>query len=361
MNITLSTDLSQLLLSPPIIRNAEKVASSEASDADGNPFVIRIETTLNESLHDAKNRAYVDIPLADDAALNTIQQLDAHILDTVYENHDSKLWFGKRAPRDIIASFCNTLVMSTAKTPHPFVRCKAGYSEGQPVVQVLTASKEKPEDATTTTVSSFEELQGERVVYNIQLTGIRFCPTTFNPELKILSVQTFMNPGEYNMWDHLLNNANHSESKARILERQQRMEQFEVERLQLEELQAEVEAEVSAAIAKREDINSKYKAVVEAMEAARLECEMGVGQDSSDSSVEEAAETATETATETAADTAENTERDRMLLLTDTAEPTNTMATTSLDVVGSAANTNEKEVRFEDDATIVTDEQLMQN
>ena len=280
MNITLSADLATLTLSPPLIRNTEKVATSMAADADGNPFIIRIETTLGENLHDAKNRSYVDMALVDDAALNTFQQLDAHILDKVYENHDSKLWFGKRAPRDIIAGYCKSIVMGNSKSPHPFIRCKAGYVDGKPNVVVKMASQENPGDATCSSVSTFDEMKGARVVYEVQLTGIRFCPTTFNPELKLLHVHTFMSPGDYNLFDQLLNNANHCENKARIVERQQRMEQFEVERRQLEELQAEVEAEVSAAIAKRDDIEVKYKAVLEAMEAARVECEMGVGQDS---------------------------------------------------------------------------------
>lgn len=353
MNITLSSDLAQLQLSPPIIRNAEKVASSEATDAEGNPFMIRIETILSESLHDAKNRSYVDIALADDAALNTFQQLDAHILDKVYENHDSKTWFGKRAPRDIIAGYCKTLVTGNTKTPHPFVRCKAGYSEGKPAVPILTASEEHPDDATSTTATSFGELKGERVVYEIQLTGIRFCPTTFNPELKLLRVHTFMNPGDYNLFEQLLNNANHSESKARILERQQRMEQFEAERRQLEELQAEVETEVSAAIAKREDIAAKYKGVVEAIESARLDCEMGVGGDADSMLVGE------ESKTDGVHDVgAEHTDTPREV---DGVQPEVRLILReqASDAAGIVPG---KEVRFENELTLtqITDEELMQ-
>ena len=265
-------------MSPPILRSTEKVACSDITDTDGQPYTLRIQTTMNETIHDAKTRCYIDISLADDASMSIIQAIDQRLISIVEANQGNKNWFGKRAPRKLLEKMCQSLVRSTKKTPHPFIRVKADYLKGEPQVNHIVTCAEDDNttdvnDSTSTTTSiitSLDDLNGYAVVYEVQLTGVRFCQTQFNPEFKLVSVQTMMDVSNYDMWNGLLNNENHCERKERILQRQAQMDEYEQQRAHLEALKLAVEKEVNEVQSRRESIDTQYTTLLETIEKARI-------------------------------------------------------------------------------------------
>lgn len=278
MNITLSNTTDTITMSPPILRSTEKVACSDITDTDGQPYTLRIQTTMNETIHDAKTRCYIDISLADDASMSIIQAIDQRLISIVEANQGNKNWFGKRAPRKLLEKMCQSLVRSTKKTPHPFIRVKADYLKGVPQVNHIVTCAEDDNaadvnDSTSTTTSiitSLDDLKGYAVVYEVQLTGVRFCQTQFNPEFKLVSVQTMMDVSNYDMWNGLLNNENHCERKERILQRQAQMDEYEQQRAHLEALKLAVEKDVNEVQLRRESIDTQYTTLLETIEKARI-------------------------------------------------------------------------------------------
>ena len=278
MNITLSNTTDTITMSPPILRSTEKVACSDITDTDGQPYTLRIQTTMNETIHDAKTRCYIDISLADDASMSIIQAIDQRLISIVEANQGNKNWFGKRAPRKLLEKMYQSLVRSTKKTPHPFIRVKTDYLKGEPQVNHIVTCAEEDNttdvnDSTSTTTSiitSLDDLKGYAVVYEVQLTGVRFCQTQFNPEFKLVSVQTMMDVSNYDMWNGLLNNENHCERKERILQRQAQMDEYEQQRAHLEALKLAVEKEVNEVQSRRESIDTQYTTLLETIEKARI-------------------------------------------------------------------------------------------
>lgn len=331
MKLTFATDPAQLTFSPPRY-DSGTAAYSTANDREGAPFVLRFETTMAESLTSDDKGSCVNLTLSDDLTLHAFQQLDERILDIVFENHDSDTWFGskKRLPRAFLAKMCTPVVTHNANNGHPTVRVATNSKDGAPCVVIRTVSEECPDSTTEYTTDTFGALQKTRVVYELQLKGIRFLRKQFVPELCLYRVNTYMSVDDFDFMDGLINNKNHRGIRDKLLDNQKRIAQFESERAQVEALKTEVEGEVAAALTKKDNIEARYKDVLANLEAARKECEMGMGQASEDAAV---TVTTTGTDTDTATDTTINT-------ATDT-----TMGTGTTDLEGIVEITDEEIIR----------------
>lgn len=275
MKLEFSAPIEDLTIAIPVINTADKVASSVVADTDGNPFVIKIHTTATETIHDAKNRAWVDVALTDDDCVKVFEQLDEHVLNTVYDQHDSAEWFNRQAPREIIEEYCKSFIESQKSKPNPFLRLKTGYHTGEPRVQLHTSTQKNPDSATISELNTLETLTGREVVYEVHVGSIRFCPTTFNPELKLVAVHSYVDKEDYNMFDMVLHNATHRDQREKILEKQQKMEEYTENLRQLETLKSDVENEVTQIMAKQEDVNEQYNEAMEKITAMQMECVFG--------------------------------------------------------------------------------------
>lgn len=273
-SIELSQPIDRITLSAPDVKSritntdGTHTAISDITDDTGKPYIIKMRTTVREALHDASNRAYFDLSL-DDSMQEVFNAIDKQLYQYVLNYHANDDWFGKQLPCDIIRQYCNPLVATRPSKPHPYVRIKTSYSKKKPNVLLTTSSVEKPEDGTCETIHSFSELTNKEVVYEVQLKRIRFCPTTFNPELKLVKVHQYVQPEQFDPMTLLLNNANHADRRDDILAKQKEMEAQKLELLRLKELKEEVEREVAEAIAKRDDIDEKFKHASETIEAMR--------------------------------------------------------------------------------------------
>lgn len=297
MNLTFRTDIANLRLSPPIMKGAN--AESVVTDTEEQPFLMRIQTTMNTDIRNAKTRGYVDLDIPDDRTLGLLQSLDNQMVDIVFANQSKSDWFGKdrRAPRGVIDKMLSRVVCSTDKKPHPYLRLKTDFQNGTPLVNHVVACSDAPDDTTSSTVHSFADLQGTLVTYEVQLTGIRFCKTAFNPKLKLVQVTSLMDVKSYNMLDGILNNDNHRDRKERILQQQERMQQYEAQRAELEDMKQTVESEVHAVMTKQTDIDTRYKELLNVIEQSRLEYETdGVDCGGVSDAESDAAEAAAETA-----------------------------------------------------------------
>ena len=271
MKLEFSAPIEELTIEKPVINNTDRVASSVVTDANGNPYVIKIHTTVSESIHNAKNRAWVDIALCDEECLKVFQQLDEHVLNSVYEKHHTAEWFGKKAPRDIIEEYCKSFIESQKSKPDSFIRLKTNYCKGQPMVELHTSTQKNPNSATITTLNSLDTLTDRDVVYEVHVGSIRFCPTTFNPELKLVAVHSYVNKEDYNLFEMVLNNDSHRDQKAKILERQQKMDEYTEKLQQLEALKENVEREVCESMAKRDDVNKQYQEAMEQIQTIQTD------------------------------------------------------------------------------------------
>ena len=280
MKLEFSAPIEDLTVANPIINSTDRVASSSVTDADGNPFVIKIHTTANETIHNAKNRAWVDVALTDEECVKVFEQLDEHVLNSVYDRHHTAEWFNKKAPRDIIEEYCKSFIECQKSKPEPFLRLKTGYSQGEPRVELHTSTQKNPESATITELTSLESLADRDVVYEVHVGSIRFCPTTFNPELKLVAVHSYVAKEDYNLFEMVLDNATHREQKEKILEKQQKMEEYTENLRQLEALKEEVESEVTQIMAKREDVDQRYNEAMDKITQMQMECAFeGVEED----------------------------------------------------------------------------------
>jgi hypothetical protein len=300
MKLEFSAPIEDLTIANPVINNVDKVACSKVTDAEGNPFVIKIHTSATETIHDAKNRAWVDVTLVDDDCVKVFEQLDEHVLNTVYNQHDTAEWFDRKAPREIIEDYCKSFIEYQKSKPNPFLRLKTGYHTGEPRVELHTSTQKNPESATISEINTLDTLAGREVVYEVHVGSIRFCPTTFNPELKLVAVHSYVAKEDYNMFDMVLHNATHREQREKILEKQQKMEEYTETLRQLEALKTDVENEVTQIMAKQEDVNERYNDAMEKITAMQMECVFGDEVDEDD---EEEVGTEENTETNDAVDT----------------------------------------------------------
>lgn len=275
MKLEFSAPIEELTIANPVINPTDRVASSAVADANGNPFVIKIHTTVDEVVHNAKNRAWVDVALCDEECVNVFQQLDEFVLNSVYEKHHTAGWFNKKAPRDIISEYCKSFIESQKSKPNPFLRLKTSYIKGEPCITHSTSTLSNPESANVVEINTLEELTGKEVVYEVHVGSIRFCPTTFNPELKLVSVSSFVEKEDYNLFEMILNNDTHKLQKDKIREQQQRMEEYTENLRQLETLKDEVEKEVLQIMAKQENVNQQYQEAMEQIQRMQEECTLG--------------------------------------------------------------------------------------
>ena len=258
MKLEFSAPIEDLTLANPVINSTDRVASSAVTDGDSKPFIIKIHTNASEFVHDAKNRAWVDVALTDEECVKVFEQLDEHVLNSVYDRHHTAEWFNKKAPRDIIEDYCKSFIECQKSKPEPFLRLKTGYNKGEARIELHTSTQKNPESATITELSTLESLSGRDIVYEVHVGSIRFCPTTFNPELKLVAVHSYVDKEDYNLFEMVLDNATHREQKEQILEKQQKMEEYTENLRQLETLKEEVENEVTQIMAKREDVDQRY-------------------------------------------------------------------------------------------------------
>ena len=284
MKLEFSAPIEDFTIANPIINTTDRVASSAVTDTAGNPFVIKIHTTANEAIHNAKNRAWVDVALTDEECVKVFEQLDEHLLNAVFERHHTPEWFDKEAPRDIIEEYCKSFIECQKSKPDPFLRLKTSFRQGEPLVELHTSTQKNPESATVTELTSLDSVAGREVVYEVHVGSIRFCPTTFNPELKLAAVHSYVAKEDYNLFEMVLDNATHREQKNKILEKQHKMEEYTENLRQLETLKEEVENEVTQAMARREDVDKRYNEAMEKITEMQMECAFeGVEEDDADS------------------------------------------------------------------------------
>ena len=207
--------------------------------------------------------------------MNVFLQLDEFVLNSVYEKHHTAEWFNKKAPRDIIVEYCKSFIESKKSKPDPFLRLKTSYFKGEPRITHRTSTASNPDSANVTELNTLEELLGKEVVYEVHVGSIRFCQTTFNPELKLVGVSSFVEKEDYNLFEMILNNDTHKLQKDKICEQQQRMEEYTENLRQLETLKEEVEKEVIQIMAKQEDVNQQYQNTMEQIQRMQEDCALG--------------------------------------------------------------------------------------
>jgi len=281
MELSFSAEPADLRPTPPRMDKASpKVARSEVTDTDGNPFILRIQTVVNTDIHNAKTRGYVDLDIPDDRTLKLLQSVEAQLVDVVFTNQSNSDWFGekKRAPRGVIETMLSRIACSSTKKPHPYLQIKTTFKDGAPYVNHVIASPDTPNDTTTSVLHDFSDLQGTPITYEVQLSGVRFNRTQFNPELNLLRVTSLMDVKSFDMLEGILDNDNHRDRKERILQQKERMQQYEAQRAELEDMKQAVESEVHAAMARKEDIDTRYKTLLESIEQSRIEYEAGIDE-----------------------------------------------------------------------------------
>ena len=271
MKLEFSAPIEDITLANPVINSTDRVAGSAVTDAEGKPFIIKIHTPVSECVHNAKNRAWVDIALTDEECIKVFRKMDEHVLKSVYDRHHTAEWFNKKAPRDIIEEYCKSFIESQKSKPDPFLRLKTAYSKGEPLLELHTSTQKNPDSATITTLNTLDTLQNRDVIYEVHVGCIRFCPTTFNPELKLVAIHSYVNKEDYNLFEMVLDNATHRDQKAKILEKQQKMEEYTEKLQQLEVLKEEVEREVLDIMAKRDDVDKQYQEAMEEIHKMQTE------------------------------------------------------------------------------------------
>lgn len=267
MHLELSTPIDQIQIKAPEVlvygkckEGTDRVVGSVLHDGNHEPITLRIHTTMAEHVHDAKNRAYIDVDLVDETCRELLSQLNAHVLGWVIQHHTSPEWFNKEIPKEAIVKLFDTFEENQKTRKHPFLRLKTGYTNKQPCVTLLTAVDSSPgTEPTTTTVSNLTELAGKAVCYEVQLGGIRFEKQKFATALNLVAVHHTYAAADVNFADLVLNNAVHRDKRETYEKVRVEMEKQRVELCQLELLKEEVEKEVATAMSKRDDLDRQYQ------------------------------------------------------------------------------------------------------
>jgi hypothetical protein len=267
MHLELSTPIDQIQIKAPEVLvygkckvGTDRVVGSVIHNGNHEPITLRIHTTMAEHVHDAKNRAYIDVDLVDETCRELLSQLNAHVLGWVIQHHKSPEWFDKEIPKEAIVELFDTFEENQKTRKHPFLRLKTGYTSKQPSVTLLTAVDSSPgTEPTATTVSNLTELAGKAVCYEVQLGGILFEKQKFVTALNLVAVHHTYAAADVNFADLVLNNAVHRDKRETYEKVRVEMEKQRVELCQLELLKEEVEKEVATAMSKRDDLDRQYQ------------------------------------------------------------------------------------------------------
>jgi hypothetical protein len=285
MHLELSTPIEQIELQAPVMSvvNKEPVACAKLTDAQGNPITLHIHTTLNEEIHDAGNRAYVDVDILEPACINIVQQLNEHVIQKVIEKHNLPEWFNKDIPENAIRQCFDSFMEKQKSREHVFFRLKTPYKNKCAQIPVYTVCESEltkvPNDAVgddaaveadEIIVASLAPYKGKQVCYEVQLESLRFFKTNFRTSLRLVAVHHTYSTDDVDLTELILNNEVHREEKETIEKIRAQMDQQRSELCKLELLKEEVEKEVAAAMSKREDVDRRYNetmAQIQEMEA----------------------------------------------------------------------------------------------
>ena len=279
MHLELSVPVDQITLHPPHFdldsEGEKKNANSVLTDMDNNPVYIRLHTTLNEKIHNASNRAYVDVNLEDTACLDVMKQLTEHVIQSVIKVHSMPNWFGKTLPETCIRDFFESFIECQKSRTHPFLRLKTDYSKHTPRVCVYSVcendfdnsqNENTNAEAVETVVQNFENLQGKDVCYEIQLEPLRFIKNNFKTGLKLVAVHHVYAKKKDDDLDNIdltqliLNNDTHKTDQLEEVRAQMKQQRNELSKLEL--LKEEVEQEVATVMSKQEDVDRRYKEIM---------------------------------------------------------------------------------------------------
>ena len=289
MNISCTTKISDIVLNDPV--KQDDIAVSLLQDKEENPVILSIEKTVEEHVHNATNRAYIDIELKDDEPQNYLKELDSHCVNTVYGRHSEPAWFDKQLPEEIVQNYYKSCVSLTQNKETPFIRIKTSFNQKEKLPALNLLPQKEGEESTI--IDNLSELEGKTIIYHVHLNSLRFLKKSFCCEFILQSIeikqeevkpeqedeQTENNSSEQqkkqedaenalvediNLANMILNNSAHRESIEK--QEQERLEKLEKQRqyLQsLEKLKLEVEEEVANILKKREDLEQDYSNALE--------------------------------------------------------------------------------------------------
>lgn len=289
MKISCTTNIADIVLNEPV--KQDDIAVSLLQDKDDNPIVLSIEKKVEEHVHNATNRAYIDIELKDSEHLNYLKGLDNHCVSTVYSRHSEPAWFDKQLPEEIVHNYYKSCITLKQNKEIPFIRIKTAFNQKDKLPALNLRSQKEGDESTI--IDNLSELDGKTIVYYVHLNSLRFLKKSFCCEFILQSIeikqeevqakQEVEKPEsdaseqqkkqeeaenalveDINLANMILNNSAHRESNEK--QEQDRLEKLEKQRqyLQsLEKLKLVVEEEVANILKKREDLEQDYSNALE--------------------------------------------------------------------------------------------------
>ena len=276
MNINCNTEISEIVLNEPV--KQDDIAVSLIHKEDGSPVILSIEKTVEEHVHNATNRAYIDVELKEVEHLDYLKGLDTHCVNTVYSRHSEPAWFDKQLPEEIVHNYYKSCINVVQNKETPFIRLKTSFNQKEK----LPSLHFKSENDEESTIDNLDALSGQKVVYHVHLNSLRFLKKSFCCEFILKSISVVKEEKaasqedkiqedaesaleeDINLANMILNNSAHRESIEKL--QQERNEKLEKQRqylASLEKLKIEVEEEVANILKKREDLEQNYSKALE--------------------------------------------------------------------------------------------------
>ena len=261
-------DLDNIQFQDP--ERKDDICVGAVTDRDGGDINFTITKPLNELVHVAGNRAYVDIKLGEDC-IRELEHLDQHIIDTVHTR--SPDWFGETIPKEVVCQFFRSCISKRKGVDAPYLRAKVLFQKQTPCINIheerigdeFESDNEDEDDEGTLihkhVVETLEPYQGCNAQFIVNLRSIRFLKQSFTPEL-LLSHVRLPCEAERRGDRTRMNFAQMIIETHEMAERRRQYEDKHNELLNLEKLKQEVESEIEALSTRQQSITQNYDTVL---------------------------------------------------------------------------------------------------
>jgi hypothetical protein len=182
-----------LVLHPPqactVDGNQVAISNVECKNSDGQnvPLLFRIRKRIQETIFNAKTRAYIDINLDDHISEYMHTTLDTYVRSAVFSIHSQPQYFNKVIPQNIMDRYYTPSISSDEASQWLRVRMDFNPSEKQGVVILneITNSNTVRQNDKATSLDPYNGKDGEYVVC---LSNIRFMKTSYRCDYILKSI-----------------------------------------------------------------------------------------------------------------------------------------------------------------------------
>lgn len=249
----------------------DDIAVGDITNSSGEAFTITIEKNLSEVVHNAGNRAYIDIEL-DERMCEILSALDATSVTTVTER--SQEWFGEGIPRDVVEQFYRSCISHRKGRDGKFLRAKIPVQKQTAIVRIVKECNDDAYDMLSEAedehgeVDSLDEFAGQRVKFVVQLRTIRFLKQMFCLEfacqcVRMPHVQAQVSGQPSVNFAKMIIKTHETAEKRRLYQEKH------AELLNVEKLKNEVEAEMNVVLERQQAITQNYMALLKEEESLR--------------------------------------------------------------------------------------------